>query len=391
MTRRRRSSSEDTVASAKKGDVGARMRLVQQIKDSWQRGTIPDATREIIQHPELLRKSVVLDLAYEEFCLREQSGESITIAAFCDKFPDFRSSVRRRLEVHQVFGGVDECSEDVWPMPSQELCGFRLIEEIGRGAIGRVYLANEVSMGNRQVVVKVSQEGDEEAVIHGPLQHTNVVPAYSIQIDEVSGLTVICMPYFGLTTFEDVLDKLNNLVTRPTRGTVFADAIRCRNAKVGENESKGLCLLNRRPFVDCLLSQFAQVADALAYLHSQGICHLDLKPSNVLLANDGRPMLLDFNLSSKASQNLRRIGGTLPYMAPEQVQAMIDEDGGAVDWRADVFSVGVMLFEILTGVSPFGSVSRDASIKRVGLELLERQKAGTTFQRSGPSARIVPL
>ena len=100
----------------------------------------------------------------------------------------------------------------------------------------------------------------------------------------------------------------------------------------------------------------AQLADGLAHAHARGIVHRDLKPANVLLTDEGRPMLLDFNLSEdtklRASPEGGRMGGTLPYMAPEQIDAFRSRRG-VVDGRCDLFALGVILYELLTGRHPF--------------------------------------
>ena len=96
------------------------------------------------------------------------------------------------------------------------------------------------------------------------------------------------------------------------------------------------------------------LADGLANAHKRGIIHRDLKPANVLLADDGRPMLLDFNLADGAlagDEASLTVGGTLPYMAPEHLDAV--RSGAAVDARCDLFALGVILFELLTGRRPY--------------------------------------
>src|SRR5207247_3990759 len=99
------------------------------------------------------------------------------------------------------------------------------------------------------------------------------------------------------------------------------------------------------------------LADGLAHAHERGILHRDLKPANVLLTDDGQPMLLDFNLSEdvklRGSVAAARMGGTLPYMAPEQLQAFQDQRRVSFDGRSDIYALGVLLFELLTGRHPF--------------------------------------
>src|SRR5207253_10601572 len=124
-------------------------------------------------------------------------------------------------------------------------------------------------------------------------------------------------------------------------------------------------LLRGGTYVEGIVHLAAQVADALEYSHSQGVFHLDLKPSNVLLTPSGRPMLLDFNLAKDRECRGQLLGGTLPYMAPEQLRATADKasrererpEEADLDGRADVFALGVLLYELLAGQHPFGPVS----------------------------------
>jgi tetratricopeptide (TPR) repeat protein len=100
----------------------------------------------------------------------------------------------------------------------------------------------------------------------------------------------------------------------------------------------------------------ARVADGLAHAHERGILHRDLKPANILFADDGEPVLLDFNLaadtSARAGVSVALVGGTLPYMAPEHLGAFREGEAN-VDARSDVYALGVILYELLTGAHPF--------------------------------------
>ena len=106
-----------------------------------------------------------------------------------------------------------------------------------------------------------------------------------------------------------------------------------------------------------------RLASGLAHAHDRGVIHRDLKPANILLTDDGQPMLLDFNLSTNYRlANASRLGGTLPYMAPEQLQSFGGEKT-TTDGRSDIYSLGLVIYQLLTGVSTFphraGSI-RDA-------------------------------
>lgn len=329
-------------------------------------------------------KSILLDDAYESYCRRREAGEEPDPDAFCKKFPVYRSSLRRLIEAHRFFEEHPELLAEeqalVWPQPGDHFLGFDLVRELGRGAFARVFLATEPALGHRRVAIKISMRGSAEAETLGRLIHSNIVPVHSVQQDEESGLTAICMPYLGGATLCDVLDRITGAGRLPAAASVLVEAI--KDAGTRDDEPA----VRRRPqpeargsYVDAVLRIGIQLGDALAWIHARGICHRDLKPSNVLLGADCRPMLLDFNLSFDERLATTRLGGTLPYMSPEQLLATDEArppDAALVDARSDVFSLGVMLYELLAGVHPFGEMPLKASSQMVRRLLLERQRQG---------------
>jgi tetratricopeptide (TPR) repeat protein len=146
------------------------------------------------------------------------------------------------------------------------------------------------------------------------------------------------MPYLGSVTLADVL------------------AAR-RDRSVG-GPAAAYCLLTQHGarYVREVLRIVARLADGLAYAHRRGILHQDLKPANVLLMDDGTPMLLDFNLAqeNRLRENLpaAHVGGTLPYMAPEQLEAFRNHQSRP-DPRSDIYALGLILYELLTLHLPF--------------------------------------
>ena len=121
-------------------------------------------------------------------------------------------------------------------------------------------------------------------------------------------------------------------------------------------------------YVQAVLWLVARLADGLAHAHERGILHRDLKPANILLGDDGEPLLLDFNLAAdtklRSHASAALIGGTLPYMAPEHLQAL--KDGTRLpDARSDLYSLGAILFELLTAPAvsnPHRARSRDPAV-----------------------------
>jgi serine/threonine protein kinase/Flp pilus assembly protein TadD len=332
--------------------------------DRWRQGETPNADAVLREHPEWAsQKSYVLELAYEEFCLRAEAGEAVTATSFCDRFPAFRKSLARLLGFHEyadhnpALRGITRALQ--WPICGDEFLGFVLQEELGRGAFARVFLASQPELGGRQVAVKVSARGAREAEIMGKLDHPNIVLVHLVREDPDTGLTAVCMRYWGAATLCDVLDRAYATDGPPRRARVILEAAADHRIARSTRET----MPSKEPFprstsfVNGILHLGVELCKGLACAHSAGILHRDLKPSNILITPDGRPMLLDFNLSSDAQLSDLRIGGTLPYAAPELLRAIFADPGSrnAVDERCDVYSMGVVLYELLSGSLPFGT------------------------------------
>jgi serine/threonine protein kinase/tetratricopeptide (TPR) repeat protein len=305
--------------------------------------------------------------------------------------------------------------QNLLPRIGTQFLGFHLVAELGRGASGRVYLARQGDLADRQVALKVTTDEFDETQALAQLQHTNVVPIHSAH--RSGPLCAVCMPYFGSTTLGDIIRDLNARSGVPTTGRDLLSTLynrrgrshaprrpreadgdttrrsRHRSARASEpvpeqppppsSASKAtsiLKMLETIGFVDACLWIGSRLADGLAHAHDRGILHLDLKPANVLLTDEGQPMLLDFNMARdtkrRATSVVDAVGGTLPYMAPEHIEAFA---GGPaeVDARADVFSLGVMLYEMLARRRPFPS-----AVDRPPEELIAARKAGPPPLRS---------
>ena len=204
---------------------------------------------------------------------------------------------------------------------------YRIIGELGRGAMGVVYHATDPSIG-RSVAIKTIRILDindtqqrnrlrerlfREARSAGVLSHPNIVTIYDM--DEVDGLAYIAMAY----------------VNGPTLEKILASEAAISGAK--------------------MLRILRQAAAALDYAHTKGIVHRDVKPANIMTDEDGSVKITDFGIAKITegahSTETRTVAGTPNYMSPEQVQ------GFAVDGRSDQFSLAVIAYEILTGERPF--------------------------------------
>src|SRR5262249_12928465 len=151
--------------------------------------------------------------------------------------------------------------------------------------------------------------------------HRNIVPIHSVRVDRTCGLVIVCMPYLGEATLHHVLKQVASRPRLPARAQVILDAVRPVEPAPDALAAPEVPdpVLRRGSYADGMAHLGAQLAEALAFVHAQGIYHRDLKPSNVLLRFDGRPMLLDFNLAVDASTAAQQPGGTWAYMAPEQL------------------------------------------------------------------------
>jgi tetratricopeptide (TPR) repeat protein len=368
------------------------------IKESWRLGTPADACAALSADAELrANKPALLDLAYEEFRIRVEAGEEVDVEAFCERFPAFRTSLRRELKFNSIISELKESlavptgeaggrlrqppQPQRWPQTGEIVGDLLLLRELGRGAFARVFLAAEESTGDRLVAVKLSLEGGDEARTLGRMAHPNVVPVLSCRRDLETGLTMVCMPFLGSATLEDVLDwRQSRSDKTPRAAGELLEAVR---AAAGPEDTLAAVdatvdeRLQRGSYTAGVLHLGAQLAGALAFLHAAGVLHRDLKPSNVLLGPDGRPRLLDFNLAVGLERHGAPVGGTLAYSAPEQIKTMLGQDPGAPpDGRSDVYALAVILHELLTGRHPFGPLVGGLPPEELGPMLLERQQAG---------------
>lgn len=348
-----------------------------------------DAGSILENHPGLAQyRSVVVDLAYEEFCRRVDAGEAADPQEFAQRFPAVAHSLLKVLEVHQYLEHHPDAfapeSPPAWPQAGDEVSGFTLVREVGRGGFSRVFLAQEKDLGDREVVVKVCVQANEEAARLGRLDHPHIVPVHSVQSHSLPGFTVICMPYLGSATLADVIAEVFAAGTTRRRGADLLKAIELASQRHGfsaseQSSNPGRVHWTRRrgSYAEAILETGAEVCQALAYAHRQGICHCDVKPSNVLLTAEGRSLLLDFNLSTQRGGTAAVVGGTLPYMAPEQLRFVLAADPRSlpeIDYRADLFALGATMFHLLTGRLPFPVEDLPEDKRETARQLLDQQR-----------------
>ena len=201
---------------------------------------------------------------------------------------------------------------------------YKIERMLGKGGMGAVFLAHDLTL-EREVAIKVLppdismdehivKRFQQEAKTAAKLDHTNIIPIYRVESE--GGLNYFVMKYIEGTSLEDVLDQKQELT------------------------------------IDYIQRVLWEAACALGHAHQRGVVHRDVKPANIMFDHDGRVMLTDFGISKalQAASGFTGTGmiiGTPHYMAPEQAK------GGAVDGRADQYSLGVVAYRMVTGELPY--------------------------------------
>lgn len=284
----------------------------------------------------------VLELPREqaESVLRERCGDDASMVDEVRSLLGFHAQADQFLDAREIHvHGIGDLPPEEVLKAGVRVGEYTIQRLIGAGGMGHVYVA-EQDRPRRTVALKIIRRGvathallrrfEHEAEMLGRLQHPGIA-----QIHE-AGAAIIdpVMPAQPFIAME--------LVDGPSL-TAYAEAQRC----------------------DCRakLDLIARVCDAVHHAHQRGVIHRDLKPANILVAQDGQPKVLDFGVARAADTDLRvttmhtsvgQLIGTLPYMSPEQVIGNPAE----LDTRSDVYALGVVMYELLTGRLPYELGSR---------------------------------
>jgi serine/threonine protein kinase len=311
---------------------------------------------------DLEREQLIQDIAEEVLGL-EAHEQLRYLDGLMVKDPILVQEVRELLgNAIEVKRSEKELHQDL--RIGQQLGSFRLLRLLGSGGMGKVYLAEQTGAIERKVAVKlighelhdpeVLQRFKIEQQMLANLSHPNVANLYE------TGITDDGTPYFAMEYIdgEDIFSY-------------------CKQHQLSIHERLQLLL---------------QVCDAITHAHFKGVIHRDLKPSNILVyQNNGRPTakVIDFGISKSTMQSLRltRSGsqlGSLPYMSPEQA-GKVDTYGNVmdIDIRSDVYSLGVLLYQLLTGVLPI-HWEEGCSFKQMLQDICEKEPIK-------PSARMAQM
>jgi eukaryotic-like serine/threonine-protein kinase len=332
---------------------------VQAMASAWARGERINVEEILERHPDLKTEHAVR-LVYEDLCLRREAGEDVSTAEVVSRFPQWRDELELLLDCDRLLGPLSRTA--ILPEVGEQLGPFRLLAELGRGASGKTYLAAEPALADRLVVLKIITDDQEEHLSLARLQHTHIIPLFSEQTFPDRGLRALCMPYLGGTSLARVLEALADIPHHQRRGRHLLDVLdkfqKGRPAPPTAGDGPYHKYLDQASYIHAICWIAACLADGLHEAHVHGLVHMDVKPSNVLIAGDGQPMLLDFHLARKpikAGERISdRLGGTPGWMAPEQEDALKAVGLGQpvsapVDHRADFYALGLLLCEALGG------------------------------------------
>ncbi len=275
-------------------------------------------------------------------------------------------------------------------MSDRRFGDFAIGREIGRGGMGVVYEAQQISL-NRKVALKVlaSELGltsnsverfQREAEAAAKLHHSNIVPIYAT--GEQDGAYFYAMELIEGASLDRVLQQLRQERAHPAKDTPEPAAptpkspsappeLACTASYGGPTQvtsssgNSSYSLTSGSSYFDTVARMIADVADALGHAHKNGVIHRDIKPSNLLLCTDGRLSVNDFGLARMLEKPGMTVTGefvgTPAYMSPEQITA------GRVplDHRTDIYSLGATLYELLTLERPFRGDGRDQVLAQI--------------------------
>jgi serine/threonine protein kinase len=303
-----------------------------------------------------------------------EGGDRSTLEEYCGRYPSMRRALEGKFEcVRALEEGFREDG-----LAGVEIDDYLVVEEIGRGGMGVVYLALQRPL-ERYVALKVLPMGlipdtreiarfRNEARAASRLSHPNIVPVYSTGEDK--GMYYIAMALIPGISFARVLEGLRAAGIEPETASAVKGIIETRVALPRIGLPTGTPTAAGRdpsfwdqPYLNLVLSLSSDVSDGLAYAHRNGVCHGDLKPSNIMLSSGGVPMIVDFGLArdvrSLVSIRSQDFLGTLAYASPEHLSRNI------VNEKSDIWSLGATMYEMITLRQPFRTDDVAGTIGRI--------------------------
>jgi len=340
-----------------------------------------DAVALISEHSSFKdMPSLQVDLAYEDYWRKVQQGWEIDVDHFVDRFPEIRDRLLHMIDVGNLINQAPSVflslMDPDWPVVPSKAGPFEIWKQIGQGTFSRVYFARDLSLGGRPVTLKITRYAVREAEALGRLQHPNIISPLGLYDSLIPGLVVLSMPFCGRATLSELI-KFRHQASPLSSKFDYREFLQQANSEFDELTTVET-IAPQVPFFQTVAWIGAQIAEGLAYAHARQVCHCDIKPSNILLQQDGLPVLLDFNLSISA-QGHSYAGGTLTYMAPEQFHAL--GTSAVREGAADIFSLGATLIELVQGQPPFGYLHSASFDRNTTSHPLDRNASRFEFDR----------
>jgi serine/threonine protein kinase len=261
-----------------------------------------------------------------EIALRREAGEILDPGEFRARFPHLAEWLADRFDsVRPQTSDDDSSNDDLADHPWPSIPGFEILAEIGRGGMGIVYKARQSKL-NRVVALKM--------LLGGPAAGAKAVGRFRAEAEAVAQLQ---HPY--IVQIFDIIEHDGQLYL-------------ALEYLSGGNLAKQIACVPQPP--ELAADYVRKLAQAMQFAHERGIIHRDLKPSNILLTADGIPKITDFGLAKRldggtSTTKTGAVLGTPDYMSPEQADGRSREVGPL----ADVYSLGAILYDLLTGQPPF--------------------------------------
>jgi eukaryotic-like serine/threonine-protein kinase len=328
--------------------------LREELKHNWKTGERTRVEDLLAKWPQAkIPEEGILDLIYQEIVVREEMGDQTALEEYQQRFPALETALQRQFALHQMLKNSQLANfaepanatvtfkQSIYSAAEQSLAlgakirHYQLEGKLGEGAMGIVFKARDEQL-QRTVALKL-MKGQEhaskdqlhrfrvEAELLAQLQHPNIVQIF--EIGDHEGTSFFAMEYVAGTTLQQQVRE--------------------------------------HPLIPIEAARLVHLlAEAMHAVHQRGIIHRDLKPSNVLLSTEQIPKITDFGLARQGQSDVTVSGvimGTPSYMAPEQAMGELDRIGPA----ADVYALGAILFELLTGRAPFRGATVPLTLQMV--------------------------
>jgi serine/threonine protein kinase/uncharacterized membrane protein len=372
-----------------------RLTLVELIKVDLEyrwlsRGCPKRISEYFTEFPELVRGRLPCDLIYEEFHIRKQSGQPVDADEYLRAFPGHTAEIASILNIEQAyettafFRRAKQQRVDAVAV-GDTIDDFELLSELGAGAFAKVFLARQKSM-QRTLAVKISADEGTEPQTLAQLDHDHIVRVFDQRTLPERKLRLLYMQYIAGGTLHQVIKRVRQTPPEERTGEMILDVVDEGLEKRGDarptmSPARHWLATASWPEAVCWIG--SRLARGLDYAHRRGVLHRDVKPANVLLTAEPSPKLADFNISFSSkvagATPAAYFGGSLAYMSPEQLEACNTAHARSaedLDGRSDLYSLGVLLWELLTGSRPFSEENIGGGWSAILETMVARRKNG---------------